>query len=220
MCGWLKEAVRSSCWPQGPHLQGRRRCLSEPATLSGPETTSGPAFTVFGQGYLLGCRPAWLTNLRQIPSCSRWAVRSPHTDVPSTSGPGLTLSCPPGLSWFPAPPHKGHVMEKLVVGRGQEVSGWGPGEGQQIKAGVWSRGGQAQGQRSDTALRSAEGTSPPQPGKWTAPRSSPVSRAKFIHSFILCSSAWSLQQAWPCSSADRQGGRDALLSGQLFPDEK
>lgn len=188
---------------------------------SGPETTSGPAFTVFGLGHLPESRPAWLTNLRRIPSCNRWAVRSPHTDVPSTSRPGLTLSCPPGLSWSPPThTHKGHVMEKLVVGRGQEVSGWGPSEGQQIKAGAWSRGGQAQGQRSGTALRSAGGTSPPQPGEWTAPCSSPVSRSRFVHSFILCSCTWSLQQAWPCSSADRQGGKDALLSGKLFPGKK
>lgn len=69
------------------------------------------------------------------PSLHEWAVG------PSLSCPlrlAARLSPSPAL-WVP-PPHEGHVMEKPVVGRGQEVPGWGPGQEQQIKAGAHPRG--------------------------------------------------------------------------------
>ena len=201
-------------------MQGRLQCVSELATLLRARNHVRPCLHCFwarAPAREQACpahKPEADSQLQQV-GCQKPPHRRPlhltawsHSFLPSWS------------LLVPRPPHKGHVMEKLVVGRGQEVSGWGPSEGQQIQAGAWSRGGQAQGQRSDTALRSAGGTSPPQPGECTAPCSSPVSRARFVHSFILCSCAWCLQQAWPCSSADRQGGKDALLSGKLFPGKK
>lgn len=67
--------------------------------------------------------------------------------LPRVGSRGVPLLSTPGSRLFPAPwspclppPHKGHVMEKLVVGGDRKSLGGGQAKGGQIKAGGLSKG--------------------------------------------------------------------------------
>lgn len=104
-------------------------------------------------------------------------------------------------------------MEKLVMGRGQEVPGWGPGQGQQIKAGACP----------EVARRQGRGATQPrgQQGEWTLPH---ISRAPFVGWLvgwlIRSSCALCLEPAAGLALLRRCDAADARLSGQLFPGEQ
>lgn len=207
---------------QDPRLQEWR------ASAGRPCPSLCPAFTAPGlQGESRLLRP-----LTARPVCSRpaWA-RNARTDVwaaaggpsasspPSSAPPALALaSFLPSRSLCPPNPHKGHVMEKLVMGRRQEVPGWGPGQGRQIKAGGLSKGWPGTRDRGQT--RAPKGQQERLLPNLVSASLSHVSQAPFIHSLILVLSAGArrLQQAWPGSGVTGpRGGEDAILPSQVFP---
>lgn len=69
-----------------------------------------------------------------VPILGLLQVGRQRPSPPSPFHPPCLFFLPSLLSWSWLPtPHTGHVMEKLVMGRGQEVAGWGPGQGQADK---------------------------------------------------------------------------------------
>lgn len=153
------------------------------ATGRSPRSPALPPFRTRNPAFIQPCSHSLLGGLRGRllwpltwpvcgrPACVRcalctspdrkWAVGCPSPTSAALRPWLWPLSCPPGLLG-PTPFHKGHVMEKLVVGWRQEVTEWeGQAKGGQIKAGGLSTGWPGTRDRGLTrAQRSAGGLLP------------------------------------------------------------
>lgn len=163
-------------------VQGRNPPPALPSLLQGLRTKAG-----FSGGLQTACLwQACLGGVCVIQTSGQrdWHPQSPYPSVVQTCV--LPLSCLPGFLG-PPPSPKAMSWKSLLWGRGQEVTGWGPGQGQADKGRrLVQRGGQTPGAENEhRAQRSTGGTSPAQAGEWTALPGSRAPTHSLCHSCVL-----------------------------------
>lgn len=209
--GGRDELVLAPGWPQESQLQEVTRVSVAQPCLSRPEAHVQPCPLLLGlMGRLL--QPlTWPVAGR--PACERcawcrWAGRYPSPPSAALQPWLWPLSCPPGLLGLTPPQRPCHG--KACHGRRQEVTG-GADQGRADKGGrLVHRVARHQGQRTDSAQKSAGGLLP----IMVSGSLSHVCRVplhSLTHSFTPCAMCWNLEAApglallSRCEGAMRQG---------------